>query len=83
MQGKISLTIPFAYDILSKVVSTMPKTVGAKDRANSPERKCTAYRGEKSYRMNFCLPVFREAFYMITPIGSKIYKEERKWLKLN
>lgn len=38
----------------------------------------------KSMVMTFCLPVFREAFYMNTPIGNKIYKEVNvKWQRLN
>lgn len=34
----------------------------------------------ESMFVTFCLPVFREAFYMDTPIGNKIYKEVNvKW----
>lgn len=62
----------------------MPKTVGAKDLYNSPERKDTAYRGEKSCKAELLPSRLWEGFFIKrTPVGSKIYKEERKWLKLN
>ena len=66
----------------------MPKTAGARFKgvSESPAEE------RKSMFMTFCLPVFREAFYIYgasreninTPIGNKIYKEVNvKWQRLN